>query len=310
MINCPKCGFRQPKDEFCAQCGVHMDSFQPEVTPLGRRLAKNLRTWGSLIIAVLILVAILGYRQWFHQGPRNEMSFSLNQAIPEAPYRDPASANTRYESTSLENSAASASVEMTAPDSELENARTSHLVDDPKAEALKTAPNQIQFRFTMDRAGDLFELLDGVAIAEQGEWNGWSFGLVRQLEQFASQSAVFDWMPALPGSYPLEHQRRLDLELPAAQENLSLQFDVVFLSTDAEKGILISLQHLPGGDDVEASAPQSDPIDFWIPPQSYGYVAGLLPKATEDAPNAAEPATSQEENLAFMVLFQPVYNAD
>src|SRR5690606_10612482 len=112
---------------------------------------------GSLIIAVLILVGIVGYRHWLHQGTQNEMSFGLNQAIPEAPYRDPASANTRYETASDDGAAAAESVEMSTASSQLENARTSALVDDPKSDAPKSSPRQIRFQFTMERAGDLFE---------------------------------------------------------------------------------------------------------------------------------------------------------
>src|ERR1022692_1365529 len=31
LVNCPKCGFSQPKDRYCAKCGVDMDSFKPAV---------------------------------------------------------------------------------------------------------------------------------------------------------------------------------------------------------------------------------------------------------------------------------------
>ncbi len=29
LVTCPKCGFRQPKDQYCASCGVNMTAYQP-----------------------------------------------------------------------------------------------------------------------------------------------------------------------------------------------------------------------------------------------------------------------------------------
>lgn len=37
LINCPRCGFSQPKDRYCAQCGIDMDAYKPPQAPLLRR---------------------------------------------------------------------------------------------------------------------------------------------------------------------------------------------------------------------------------------------------------------------------------
>ena len=51
MMTCPKCGFEQPKDQFCAKCGVNVDSFKPTVA-LGTGLKSLLKP--VLFVAILI----------------------------------------------------------------------------------------------------------------------------------------------------------------------------------------------------------------------------------------------------------------
>lgn len=42
LITCPKCGFSQPKDQYCAQCGVDMNSFRPPEKSIFQKAAENL----------------------------------------------------------------------------------------------------------------------------------------------------------------------------------------------------------------------------------------------------------------------------
>lgn len=56
MVNCPKCGFPQPKDQYCAKCGVDMITFEPVTRPLfGRILAST-----AFQISALALVLVTG----------------------------------------------------------------------------------------------------------------------------------------------------------------------------------------------------------------------------------------------------------
>ena len=54
LINCPRCGFSQPKDQYCAQCGVDMESFKPKAVPLFQRLIQSTKTH-----IILLLIAAL-----------------------------------------------------------------------------------------------------------------------------------------------------------------------------------------------------------------------------------------------------------
>lgn len=54
MVNCPKCGFSQPKDQYCAKCGVDMVAYRPAEKPL---VAKVI---GNTFFQLLLLVALIG----------------------------------------------------------------------------------------------------------------------------------------------------------------------------------------------------------------------------------------------------------
>lgn len=57
LINCPKCGFSQPKDRYCAKCGVDMESFQAPIPSKSKRFASH----PAFHIAVLILVVVAAF---------------------------------------------------------------------------------------------------------------------------------------------------------------------------------------------------------------------------------------------------------
>lgn len=41
LVDCPKCGFTQPEDQYCAKCGVDMQSYRPAPKALGSQLLTN-----------------------------------------------------------------------------------------------------------------------------------------------------------------------------------------------------------------------------------------------------------------------------
>lgn len=64
MINkCPKCGFGQPQDQYCAKCGVDMTAYKPPPQPLMKKLAENF-----FIQLVLILFLGAGTVFWLRQN--------------------------------------------------------------------------------------------------------------------------------------------------------------------------------------------------------------------------------------------------
>jgi hypothetical protein len=59
MMECPRCGFSQPKDRYCANCGLDVEHFQARPKPLWIRLLQNPNFHLSLI--GLLIVLVIGY---------------------------------------------------------------------------------------------------------------------------------------------------------------------------------------------------------------------------------------------------------
>lgn len=61
LINCPNCGFSQPQDKYCAQCGVDMESFKKEDS--GSSFLKNPLFLLSIFVIATALGGVVFYKQ-------------------------------------------------------------------------------------------------------------------------------------------------------------------------------------------------------------------------------------------------------
>lgn len=62
LINCPRCGFQQPKDKYCAQCGVDIESFRPVAPPLWKRFLSSSLTQASILSLAAVGVGFYIYK--------------------------------------------------------------------------------------------------------------------------------------------------------------------------------------------------------------------------------------------------------
>ena len=53
MVICGKCGFYQPHDRYCANCGIDMLAYRPARKPLFKRLISNTAFQGFLVVATI-----------------------------------------------------------------------------------------------------------------------------------------------------------------------------------------------------------------------------------------------------------------
>ncbi len=68
LIKCPRCGFQQPIDKYCAQCGVDMESFKPPEVPLFKKIFGN-----PLIQLSLLLVIASGLGIYLYQKGQDNL---------------------------------------------------------------------------------------------------------------------------------------------------------------------------------------------------------------------------------------------
>lgn len=66
MVNCPKCGFSQPQDQYCASCGVDMVLYRPAKKSFFRRLASN-TVFQMTSVSLAIFIAFIVVRERNHK---------------------------------------------------------------------------------------------------------------------------------------------------------------------------------------------------------------------------------------------------
>lgn len=63
---CPRCGLEQPKDRYCAGCGLDVDKFNTKPKPVWVRMAQNPDFHLTLI--VILIVIVIGYIFYVQRG--------------------------------------------------------------------------------------------------------------------------------------------------------------------------------------------------------------------------------------------------
>lgn len=80
MIECPRCGFAQPKDQYCASCGLNIDQFLARPKSIWLKLLQNPNLHLSLIgILVALVIGWIFYTQRGLVG--HEMSHLLDLPV-------------------------------------------------------------------------------------------------------------------------------------------------------------------------------------------------------------------------------------
>lgn len=68
MMNCPKCHFLQPEDQYCARCGVDVTTYQAPAESFFQRLIKS-------PFAYIFIIIVLSVSTWFYtqNNEQNEL---------------------------------------------------------------------------------------------------------------------------------------------------------------------------------------------------------------------------------------------
>jgi hypothetical protein len=76
MMECPRCGFQQPTDQFCAKCGVNVETYVKKPKPLLVRLLQNPNFHLSLI--GILIVFVVG---WIFYSRANYMKLEVGRLV-------------------------------------------------------------------------------------------------------------------------------------------------------------------------------------------------------------------------------------
>lgn len=134
LINCPRCGFQQPNDKYCAQCGVDMETFKPTTPPAWKRFFGNPLIQLSLVVLVAGSVGITLYQKG-QQNLERRVSY--------------------LKSTVQINSTSGESTETTAPPDEAQMANQSSEAADGEVNAYRVEPPQPPAEATATVSSDL-----------------------------------------------------------------------------------------------------------------------------------------------------------
>lgn len=85
LVNCPKCDFSQPKETYCAKCGVEMDAFRPEKTSLIKSTIKN----PVVHIVVFLVVVFFGYSTYKSKSNTSTDTYTLSRSTSPSQNRKP-----------------------------------------------------------------------------------------------------------------------------------------------------------------------------------------------------------------------------
>ncbi len=75
IIHCPRCGFAQPEDQYCAQCGVNMQTFKKKEKSFSKKFSESL----ILQALLLVVVAALFGSYMIHSGSTPQWAQKLTK---------------------------------------------------------------------------------------------------------------------------------------------------------------------------------------------------------------------------------------
>ncbi len=111
LINCPRCGFSQPKDQYCASCGVNIEKYIPRKTSAGQKLLS------STLLQVVIVTGIALATAYLTLSNKNDGSISPSLTLRKKPT---VSSLNSSSTTSTESPAETMEAEATEPDVSIE----------------------------------------------------------------------------------------------------------------------------------------------------------------------------------------------
>lgn len=288
MIKCPKCGFSQPEDIYCASCGIKMDSYARKHKASG--LATN---W--MVHVMVLIILIIGFVLYDKITSRKPKGAVTSQSVPAANDRV-TGARGRQESASdtssesnrqrpgTNNTASSAPVPQSPASGNATAGETSE-TPAPEVSEAATAPTrnerrgtglQISFyRISKQGIGEIQKISQAINIS--GDSAGGIIGSARIQQlvtsgdmQYVSGNRYKDFDEKHP-TVVFKGQRH-----PEAARNMGLFFQV----TSLRKSEASQLIEIKGWGALKANDPDENYFtgEMTLTPRTAAFITGFLPK--------------------------------
>ncbi len=283
MITCPKCGFLQPEDQFCAKCGIDMLAFQPKRKPLLHRLFVS-PSFHAFIIIVCVLAVIYYIFQTEQRKIRRQRSqFAQLTETHSVESRDEVVESARSTSTPVTTSKRS------RPESSIEkrNMMAADTSDSGPSSDPGTAPPlkpSFEVIFVEMKKNYLDELLE--SIETKMIYTTSSAGLIPQFQEVIQDGRARQFLTILQQSVEKWTSSKEYLEFSKGARDSVLEKDVgfqfhiesAFSQADAlllSLKIVMELKEYQSGEPMIAT--QTFQEEFEIPKGAALFFAGFLP---------------------------------
>jgi len=154
-MDCPRCGFSQPKDQFCANCGLNLEQFQPAPKPVTQKLASNPYIIGALVAFIIGGLFIYLKNQSSPSSQVAENTITRDESFNPSEKK----LDSSKKSKSFRNQLEKMKAHQTMEESKVTQPAALEMAPTTPSLSTATAPQQLNIRFFEISKNDLNQLL-------------------------------------------------------------------------------------------------------------------------------------------------------
>jgi hypothetical protein len=284
VIECPKCGFLQPKDRYCAKCGLDIENFVPAEVPFAKKILNN-----TLLHSFLLILAISATTLILVQKQKNttletdnETTMALDPAKKSGARPEPTSAadittaqNQMQKMSAQETAAPTAATQFPDPVS-----ADSRQIENTGAVA-NAKPNRYQILFFEISQSSLKRISEeGLSLYDGGGVRAYSLPKVTNLAALKTWNGVRSLPGQSEGDIDTSFTVDLDFVKPLASELDEVGMELVMAQTDIKNtGTTVAFSNSLRFRQTDVSAISQSQLEasMNIPHNTVVLVLGLLP---------------------------------
>lgn len=84
LINCPRCGFSQPKDQYCASCGVNIETYVPRKESVWSKIFSNTLSQVTVVVVIALGASYYALRASDSSSPQASRRKAIQQTTSNA----------------------------------------------------------------------------------------------------------------------------------------------------------------------------------------------------------------------------------